>query len=390
MTSEPVVPHAPGILEALAGAGRRVVLAVTGGGSAAIPALVARAGASRVVEEVLVPYSRAAVDALLGGPQETYCSSRAARRLAMACWERCVRFGAPPEAAVGVGCTAALATREPKRGDHRVIVAVQTLTATAVTHVVLAKGARTRTVEESVAAMLVVDRLAGECGAAGAEGGDGVRGVLLPGEAITGERVRAAEGWSRLLARGDRLVALTPATAPVSAGRAAILPGSFDPLHDGHRAMAAIAARITGLPVAWEMSVWNVDKPALDHVEIARRCDAFADSPAWLTAAPTFTEKLDLFPGAVFVIGADTYLRLWDPRYYGGCAERAASAVDRIAREAAGLVVFGRVRDGTFVDPAAIPAPPALRAIATFVDEKTFRDDVSSTRLRAARAASPE
>jgi len=77
------------VLAALQARGRRVVLITAGGGAAAIPALVTLPGASAVVLEAIVPSARKATDALLGGVQESYGSSRAARRLAMAAWERC-------------------------------------------------------------------------------------------------------------------------------------------------------------------------------------------------------------------------------------------------------------------------------------------------------------
>ena len=154
--------------------------------------------------------------------------------------------------------------------------------------------------------------------------------------------------------------------------------------------MARIAARITGLPVAWELSIGNVEKPALDFAEIRSRTARFAGDGAWLTSAPTFVEKLALFPGVPFVVGADTFVRLGDPRYYGGCGERARAAVARIARESGGLVVFGRARDGVFVDPSQLQAPEPLRAIARFVGEAEFRDDVSSTVLRRAASGDVE
>jgi hypothetical protein len=59
--------------------------------------------------------------------------------------------------------------------------------------------------------------------------------------------------------------------------------------------------------------------------------------------------------------------------------------VARIAGDSGGLIVFGRVRDGQFTEPAQLEAPPALRAIARFVTEKEFRRDISSTSLRQAR-----
>lgn len=382
MPAAVTIPDASGCLEALARRGARVALVTTGGGTAAIPALVALPGASRVVVEALVPSARPAVDALLGGAQESYCSSRAARRLAMAAWER-ARASAGAEAAIGIACTAALATRAPKRGDHRVFVAVQTLAETSVAALVLAKGARTRAEEETLAAALVVDRL--DAAAGEGEGTPRVDRLRRDGERVTVERVVAEPGWAGVLA--GTLPRTRLAGPPADATREAIFPGSFDPLHDGHRAMQRIASRITGLPVAYELSLSNVDKPALDHAEIARRAAGLTGQRAWLTAAPTFVDKLATFPGAVFVMGVDTFERLWNPRYYGDCPGRAAEAVARIARGAGGLVVFGRVRDGVFVDPAGLEAPQPLRAIATFVPEAEFRADVSSTALRRAAQA---
>ena len=109
-----------------------------------------------------------------------------------------------------------------------------------------------------------------------------------------------------------------------------------------------------------------------------------------MTSAATFVEKVALFPGAPFLVGADTFVRLGHPRYSGGSTTAAAEAVTRIATASGGLIVFGRVRDGVFTDPSRLEAPPALRAIARFVSEEEFRDDVSSTLLRRADATGKE
>src|SRR5215218_2679474 len=69
----------------------------------------------------------------------------------------------------------------------------------------------------------------------------------------------------------------------------AVLPGSFNPLHHGHTGLAAVAAARLGVPVAFELSVANVDKPDLDAVEVERRVAQFRDAgPVWVTRAPTF------------------------------------------------------------------------------------------------------
>lgn len=385
------------LLAACEAQGRRVVMITAGGGSAAIPALVTLPGASAVVLEAVVPSAREATDAILGGPQESYCSSRAARRLAMAAWERCHRHGATIDSAVGVACTASLATTLPKRGDHRVVVAVQTLGETTLATLGLVKGARSRSDEETLAATFILSRLGATVGRS-SSAGEPLRRLLRAEETVVIDRQPAPPDWQAVLAGTSGKARLAGADGGLlsdspllgSPGREAIFPGSFDPLHDGHRAMARIGARITGLPVAYELSIRNVEKPALDFLEIATRVRGFDGVPSWLTSAPTFVEKLALFPGAPFLVGADTFIRLGNPRYYGGSNVRAAAAIERIARESGGLIVFGRVRDGEFTDPSRLEAPQALRAIARFVGEEEFRDDISSTSLRQARAPATE
>jgi hypothetical protein len=146
--------------------------------------------------------------------------------------------------------------------------------------------------------------------------------------------------------------------------------------------MTSIAEEIAERPVDYELSIANVDKPLLDYHEIESRVAQFADRTLWLTRAATFLEKIALFPQSTFVLGADTYVRLSDPRYYGGSGEAAAAAVHTIAAQARGLIVFGRVRDGEFTDPAKLDVPQPLRDITYFVSQREFRMDVSSTALR--------
>jgi hypothetical protein len=288
--------------------------------------------------------------------------------------------------------TASLRSLTPKRGLHRIVVAVQSLGATSVATLVLDKNSRSRAEEETAAAALLLEQLASFSGAAGSLAA--TAGPVLHGdESVEIDRSEAPSPWRDLLS-GTRtavhassdpsrpLPADATSTNDIPAPGMLVFPGSFDPLHEGHLRMAVVAQEIAKRPLDFELSVTNVDKPALDYLEMESRAAQFAGRSLWFTRAATFVQKLAIFPDATFVLGADTYARLADPKYYGGSAEAADQAVQRIATQARRLIVFGRERNGAFEDPAQLAAPPALRNMSTFVSQREFRMDISSTALR--------
>jgi hypothetical protein len=181
--------------------------------------------------------------------------------------------------------------------------------------------------------------------------------------------------------------------------RRAVFPGAFNPLHQGHKEMARIAAERLGLRVEFELSIHNVDKPPLDYLEMQDRAGQFAeDETLWLTRAPTFEEKSRLFPDATFIVGADTIARIADPAYYGGSRQAMQAAIDRIAGRGGRFLVFGRrsqrevpAKAGEtpsvddFQTAESLILPHELSALCTAVPESAFRADVSSTQLRRQR-----
>ncbi|MBS0210937.1 MAG: hypothetical protein JSS27_18490 [Planctomycetes bacterium] len=358
-------------------AGHQGVLAVTGGGSAALAALLAQPGASRTVLEAVVPYAAEALTAWLGARPEQFCSVRTACAMAMASYQRARAYRPDEEShhLFGVGATASLASDRPKHGSHRVHVAVQTAGATRCTSHELNKGARSRGEEEAFVCQLILNLVAETCGVDAR-----LKLALLAGDATMLQQAKAPPAWEDLLAGRVPSVAVGHVAAGVPA---AIFPGAFNPLHDGHRQMATIAARRLGTVPAFELSVTNVDKPALDYLEIERRVSQFgADDAVWLTCAPTFVEKSGLFPGATFVVGADTIERIAAPRYYGNDQAATDRALATLAQRRCRFLVFGRTCEGRFQGLDELRLPQALRALCIGVPESDFRNDVSSTELR--------
>jgi nicotinic acid mononucleotide adenylyltransferase len=187
--------------------------------------------------------------------------------------------------------------------------------------------------------------------------------------------------------------------------RGVVLPGSFNPLHAGHVELAQAAQRkllaTTGceLPIGFEMAVANADKGDIPVATVLARVRQFAPGPggagaaglgAWpvlVTNATLFGHKAELLRGCTFVIGADTAVRIVDPKYYAQDAHRMVLALQRIADCGCSFVVAGRFDAQTqrFVaaeDVLARHVPPTFRHLFVPLSESDYRNDISSTLLR--------
>jgi nicotinamide mononucleotide (NMN) deamidase PncC len=356
------------------------VLALTGGGAAAAGWLLAVPGGSRTVLEVIVPYAEQAVCEFLGNRPESFCSVATARAMAAGAWQR-AGWLAPGATVAGVGCTASLRSDRPKRGDHRFHLAVHTADRRRTWSLTLAKEQRDRAAEETVLDIVLLNALAESFGIA-----ERLMVPLLPGEEIHTEMEAAADLLAELLAGRAAVVCREPDGRFHTDGPrpGLLLSGSFNPLHEGHCTLVALAGRLHGLPAAFELTVVNADKPPLEPGEVRRRLEQFTwRAPVWLTRAPMFADKAALFPGAVFLVGADTAERIVQPRFYHGSEEQMAEALGSFRAHGCRFLVAGRVDcSGVFRSADDLCIPPACRDLFTGLPASAFRLDVSSTQLR--------
>lgn len=355
----------------------RLVLSFSGGGSDTLSELLSVPGASRTVLEAVVPYSQQALCRWLAGRPDQYCSARTARAMAMSGFLRACEYESPEGyPLVGVGATASLATDRPKRGPHRIHVAIQSVYQTIVESIELTKGLRTRPDEEGIASALILNLIAEVCGI-----DDRLPLKLREDETVKRREKTAPPAWNDLLLGKTEAILHDESGSTRKLSRA-LFSGAFNPIHVGHEEMVRVASEILGTEVDHEVSILNVDKPPLDYIEIGERIDQFGSGQCvWLSRAPTFVEKARLFPGATFVVGIDTLRRVAAARYYGSTAA-CAKAIEEIASRGCRFLVFGRSIGGSFIRLSDLDLPASLRAICREVSESQFRQDISSTEIR--------
>lgn len=377
-------PNRRELIRRIHGSPVRMVIAAAGGGSQAIAELLVVPGASRTILEAVVPYAAEALYDFLRGPTDQHCSEATARAMAMAAWMRAQSLTEDdPRRLAGVGLTASLATDRPKRGEHRLHVALHSAHRTEVVSLTLTKGERDRAAEEAICSHFLLQAVARAC----AEEELGPM-PLGPNETMTTDAQEASPRWQQLMLGDVQRVGLS--SGPGDPPSELLFPGAFNPLHDGHRQMVEASERLTLLPLAYEVSVVNVDKPALDYIEIDRRVAGLENQPVWLTRAATFRDKAKLFPGATFVVGADTLRRIADPSYYSGDALQVAAAIDELRDLGSTFLVFGRVIGKSFCTLEEIELPAELRELCRGVPEEAFREDVSSSEVRRWEVGSGE
>ncbi|MDE2822415.1 MAG: hypothetical protein OXK79_02790 [Chloroflexota bacterium] len=356
----------------------QAVVVVTGGGAQSISWLLTVPGASRTVLEMLVPYSERALTDFLGERPHKIASAETAETMSRQAYCRAVELAEADVPLVGIGCTAALATDRPKRGAHRVYVARCTSDSTVTYSIEFTKGLRDRAGEDTLAGLLVVRALAEAAGIA-----PDMSMPLDPTERIVIDG--SGDPFELLLAGAldTVLVSADGTITPNGRPSRALLSGSFDPLHVGHRELATVASETLSMPVTLEMSVANVDKPPLSAPVIRERLQQFVGVyDVVLTKAPTFAEKVRVLPGSCFIIGYDTMKRLIDPAYYGGDPQRMTKALSSIAQLKGRFLVAGRLDDGIFRTLADVPVPDEFRDMFESIPEHRFRRDISSTYLR--------
>jgi nicotinic acid mononucleotide adenylyltransferase len=344
-------------------------LALTGGGQSFIGDFTSISGASQTLVGAIVPYSQTVFDKFIRRIKvDSYASDEGARKLAVACFTECLEAGVAPEYAIGIGASNSVVKDHERVGrEHRINIAFQTLTKTRIIKVVLQQG-RIRSEEETLIKAFIYELL---------------DHVILGGkkpdfthlrEGETFEYVESKDlGVSHLL---KGLVDWLP-HFPKDQKEIVIFSGSWNPYHTGHEEIRQLAKKaLVGDPIL-ELTIRNTDKGQIDFLDLNHRMEGIAHLPYVITTTPTFTEKVKLirkyYPETpiVFVVGVDTWNRVWNPKYAGPPQEvEEFFVVNRVS-----FLVFGRGDE-----PMDLEHGLKVRILDN--QAAAYRNDISSTQLR--------
>ncbi len=160
-----------------------------------------------------------------------------------------------------------------------------------------------------------------------------------------------------------------------------LFPGSFNPLHDGHREMANTIRETVGRDTIFELGVDHPVKGRLSTPEIQDRALQFRGAFPLIISygLPRIIDKMRFLDFRVpVVIGADTAQRFLDAAYYPEYPDVNALAVDLRSKHAQFFVFPRQTEDGFLTCENVVPAEYSDLFIPM-----QGRWDISSTALRS-------
>ena len=359
------------LLDFLASHRAQLHVSATGAGLEFLSNLWQQPGASQSFVGADLPYGRAQLQSTLGyAPQGSFVSPEVAIEMAMASYLRCYEDHLNNQATslpVGLGITAAVASTRLPRGEQRAYLAVMTTTCFRLLALPFAKavGQQERLAHDHLlaeAAQRLLQSTISQDNEVGENCDRQARDICLERPVFHMNGTRSQASTSGLY-----------------------LPATLNPLHDGHRAMAAAAEQIShsGTGATYLVSASTVHKPAISVQEMLQRV-ALVRADKWTQQSrtiefssddPLYVDKARQRPGSTFIIGADAMMRLLDAKW----GFPVADVLAQLQASRAQFLVMGRQVDERFMTCHDIAVPREFASLFVPLDG---RIDLSSTQIR--------
>lgn len=255
------------------------VIAITGGGTGAIDTLLKNGGGSNTLLEAIVPYSKESLCELLGEEPKKYVSEHTARMMASASFLRALELAPDHDVdeLYGIGVTAVMGSENQRVGRYN--------------------GARVCIMGNGVLQEFTWDFVGGTRENQEHRLTEIILELMLDCSDRSYPELRSYPKISYSL--NGEVIQPDPLI---------LLAGSFNPVHAGHRDMMKKAQG-----THYELSVVNADKGTISKSEVMARLHHFhKDEKVILTNYATFAEKEKGFNNPHFIIGSDTYERVFN------------------------------------------------------------------------------
>ena len=355
-------------------------LAITGGGVKVVDWLLSVPGASNRILEVVVPYSTPSLTKYLGKSIERSVSLETALILANKAYKEAKQKHPGKNHFVGIGVTASLDTNRLKRSQNKFYMVAKSDKKLLGYSAIFSKGLRDRSTEDQITSRAILSLM---YEVAGLE--NNIEMNLFEDDKFI--RYSRLEFMIDELFQGKKDYIFVDPSGLVSDCldfSGILIPGSFNPLHQGHIGMMKSGSKVLkDSHVLFELSISNVDKPDLDKKELMRRIRQFQGlSGIIITRSPMFVEKSKLFPGCKFIVGIDTMERILDKKYYQS-EKDLLDTISEFKKLGIQFLVVGRSDiDGQFKSLSDIQIDESVKSLILEISESDFRIDVSSRDLR--------
>lgn len=296
----------------------KAVIYTTGGGFTFVDELMANGGASNTVLDVQIPYSTEAAIELLGETPKKLVSEETALIMANRAYNRAKTLAEGE--VIGIGLTCKLTTGEGEReGRTHLIYGASKTNSKIISVLYDITGLGDRKHQEAQAAKLIISLLGIGCKSKTALA---LYSKHLKGGSDLDKRIEFKE----VRINKDIMAVIDNeknTTNNYVDEESIVFPGSFNPIHKNHIEIAKIVSSKYGRPVNLEISIENPDKQSINYQDVMNRMNHIRPhlktdyvEDVIITRLPFFIDKANLWKGASFVVGSDTFNRIVDPEYY--------------------------------------------------------------------------